>query len=356
MSALNDLAARFQERLNAQSDAVARRVVREWRAAGARDLDAAWERTAPTIERVVSVGQAQAAALGAAYASRSLREQDAELDRVTVDTGSLAGVSREGRGVAPELFAAVTTTKRLIGAGSGVGAAFQAGAGVLSVLAANLIRDTGRGAVSTMGAAQGASRTVRVVSPGACSRCAILAGATGLSAFERHPRCRCTNMLIPGGETPAGFFASPADYFESLSTAEQDRVFTKAGAEAIRFGADPIKVVNVRRGATRAVTGRLLRTQIGVRDGEPVFGYVTAERSGRAGSRFTRSRTRRLMPETILELTDDPELRKVLLRDAGYVRPTVRRQRDSAWLAEWRAQQASDRELAEAFYRSVGLR
>jgi hypothetical protein len=40
---------------------------------------------------------------------------------------------------------------------------------------------------------------------------------------------------------------NPQDAFASLSTAEQDATFTKAGAEAIRQGADMGRVVNARQ-------------------------------------------------------------------------------------------------------------
>lgn len=373
MTELSDVAARFRERLNRESDAVARRVARLWRSVDTRDIDAGWDRVAPDMDRVVRAGQARAATLGATYATRTMRAQQMTLQPDTVNTASFIGVTREGREVVPELYSAATATKRLIGGGTSVGGAFSAGTGLLSVLASNIIRDTGRGAVSTFGASQGATRTVRVVQPGACSRCAILAGATGLSAFQRHPSCRCTNMVIPGMTAPEGFYSSPSDYFESLTEAEQSRIFTNAGAEAIRLGADPIKVVNARRGATRRSTGiagaRLVRTRIGTFNGNPVYGYVTVEGTTARGAfgsgrtdlrksgdqRYRRTATRRLMPETIFDLTSDPEMRKVLLRDAGYVNPIIRDQSNNDWLRLWRAQQAEDRAIAQRFYRSRGL-
>ena len=41
-------------------------------------------------------------------------------------------------------------------------------------------------------------------------------------------------------------------YCEALSPAEQGRVFTTAGAEAVRLGADISQVVNARRGMSTA--------------------------------------------------------------------------------------------------------
>lgn len=45
-----------------------------------------------------------------------------------------------------------------------------------------------------------------------------------------------------------GLVHDPYEYFQSLSAAEQDRVYTKAGAQAIRDGGDLFQVVNSRRG------------------------------------------------------------------------------------------------------------
>jgi hypothetical protein len=112
--------------------------------------------------------------------------------------------------------------------------------------------DTARSADLTAAVGRKYTHYVRVVQPGACSRCAILAGIDSYStAFKRHPACRCTSMPVDEVDaSPARLFASPDDYFRTLTTAEQDRIFTKAGAEAIRAGADPVTVVTARSQAT----------------------------------------------------------------------------------------------------------
>src|SRR5690606_25685747 len=90
---------------------------------------------------------------------------------------------------------------------------------------------------------------VRMLVPPSCSRCALLAGKFYRfnDGFLRHPYCGCRHM--PASEALAGDLALAARvYFDSLSEAEQRRVFTVAGAEAIRDGADIGRVVNARRG------------------------------------------------------------------------------------------------------------
>src|SRR5690606_25895161 len=94
---------------------------------------------------------------------------------------------------------------------------------------------------------------VRMVNPPSCSRCAVLAGRfyRWNDGFQRHPRCDCRH--VPTTEANAGdIVTAPRDYFDSLDAAEQDRIFTQAGAEAIRLGADPAQVVNARRGMAYA--------------------------------------------------------------------------------------------------------
>jgi hypothetical protein len=68
------------------------------------------------------------------------------------------------------------------------------------------------------------------------------------AGFNRHPRCDCTGQPVVSAAAANDKLTRPRTYFDSLDPAEQDRAFTKAGAQAIRDGADIAKVVNARRG------------------------------------------------------------------------------------------------------------
>jgi hypothetical protein len=143
----------------------------------------------------------------------------------------------------------------------------------------------------------------------------------------------------------------PAAYFRSLSAAEQNRVFTNAGAEAVRAGADIGQVVNARRGArglapagarltdaeAQMLRGGLVRGRLQSVDvaGQQVF--VTTEgttRRGLAGqrlgakqtgtkqqgARYRSARTPRLMPESLMQIAGDDRAELVrLLRRFGYI-------------------------------------
>lgn len=354
MTEIHSLAMQYQAESSRRSDRVAASVGRLWRQVRGGSFDAGWDAIAPQVEQRVVAGQVAAAKAGAAYANRALVLQGAK-PGPPIYPVSFGGATREGREVVPELYASVTTAKSLVRRGSGVGSAFEAGFGVLSLLAGTIVRDAGIAAVksaSVAGVDSGeAPRTfrkmIRVVQPGACSRCAILAGRDDYKRnFERHPGCRCSLMPMINDDwsvfKDSGFFESAEAYFDSLSEAEQDRVFTKAGAWAIRNGADPVKVVNARRGApfTKAdpwdmsQRARLRPVKIGVKsDGSPLYVYATREgtsyrsawareqRDGVKGDddRYRRTTTLRLMPEQIMKMSGTPERAVELLKKYGYI-------------------------------------
>jgi hypothetical protein len=233
------------------------------------------------------------------------------------------------------------------------------GQSYLGAIVKTLIADASRDADKVSGTGKGYTYYVRVCSGQACSRCAILSGIrSGPDAFQRHTCCQCTacpvhvdGKGVKDLSSLKGIPTTPEEYFDSLSKAEQDRIFTQAGAEAIRNGADVTKVVNARRGADGigyashggAKTGprprgHFVKTTIGYRpNGDPVRVYTTAEGTtvrgdfGKQQMRYSTTRKLegaryssvsrvRLMPESILEIAgNDKELAQAFLRDAGYL-------------------------------------
>lgn len=175
---------------------------------------------------------------------------------------------------------------------------------------------------------------VRVVRLPACARCILLSGQmyTRSEGFLRHPNCDCQTLPLREHEWPD--VPSPRKLFEQLDKEQQQRVFTVAGARAIRAGGDVGQVVNARRGMDTAhIYGRTLQvTHEGAtrrsvhgrsrdRAGDRMSRFA-GQRYGNATSmRYFRStRTPRLMPEEIFRIADDDrdeELR--LLRRYGYI-------------------------------------
>lgn len=369
MSSQSVAASRFQADVIRRSDRATAQILRLWNRISVADLDAGWALIAPEMNTVAARVVAQNAAASGAMV-RSVSRADRVRQRDVIVPNAFIGVDSSGRSAEGLLHGAVTTTKERIGMGAGGGTAFLTGAAYLSAMSKTLFADMARSSAAVSSAGSGYTRYVRVVNPGACNRCAILAGSDRFSKpFERHPACRCTSVPVKDGEEiPDGLHASPADHFMALSEEDQDRIYGRAGAEAIRLGADPIQVVGARRGASgmshsRARPSvpwrqrRMQRVQIGwAADGSPIMGYTTIEGTSRRGQYGRASSTRaRLMPESILEFTDDPDLRRVLLRDAGYLQPPISDMSTNAWMAERLQQQQLDRIAADTFYRSLGL-
>lgn len=310
------------------------------------DLDGSWEKVAPELVAVVTAAQVRAAGQSEAYLN-GVAKHYGGAPAASIVPEAFGGVMLDGREVGPAMFGAVTTTKALVGKGYAVPRALEVGAAFLSTIVGAGILDMGRQSDNTLATARHYTRYVRAISPGACSRCAILAGKGEYrTPFERHPRCKCTSFPITDldgrNAPPDGFFDNPSDYFESLSTAEQDRVFTKSGAFALRNGADFSSVVNARRGYFGAAPAgvaprRLVPTVIGRKtDGSVLRVFSTPEGTTSRGAfakaegqaslsagkqgRYRRTTTVRLMPEQIQIMAgDNPARARELLQRYGYI-------------------------------------
>ncbi|MFI6238348.1 hypothetical protein ACIBEF_00550 [Micromonospora sp. NPDC050795] len=256
-----------------------------------------WRSLLPRLLTVLTGAQLAVAARADGYLDEVLDAQGVTPRAVgRVSAAALAGVASDGRDLGGLLYQPAVST--LVGIQRGVPveqALTGAGAG-LNMLVRTQVADAGRVADQVaLTARPQAGGYVRMLVGASCGRCAVLAGrryewSTG---FERHPRCDC--LHIPAREDTADDLRTdPRRYFESLTAAEQDRLFTVAGAEAIRSGADIAQVVNARRGVYTAGGRKFTRTNAGKRP--------------------------RLMPEQILrEANGDRSEAQRLLRRFGYI-------------------------------------
>lgn len=355
MASVAELAELRQNRLISINQTATNRVSRLWQGVDFDNLDASWAQVGPLMTAQVAAAQVTAARGSDPFTSKVSAVYDFEQEASALVAGALAGVDGRGRSVDGTLYGAVTTTKRATGSGLGRAEAFHAGASYLAVMVKTMLADTGRAADMVAATGKGYTRYVRVVNPGACSRCAILSGVADYkTAFDRHPACKCTSAPVLDNDqvkTPPGTYDNAGDYFDSLSDAEQDRIFTKAGAQAIRDGADPQAIVVARRGASGITTSRgvgretrpnsgrrLTKTTVGHKpDGSPIEVYTTSEGTTRrgafakaqkrlsvsdtrlAGSRYSSTTRIRVMPEEIYSVARTPAEARILLRDAGYL-------------------------------------
>lgn len=240
------------------AEATLRAARRQWQRLG-DDFDAGWRTVGPRLYVLTKAAQVRAAADAVTYVRTATLEVG--LDAATVATpvpSALARSASDGRPLLSLLGRAVVESKVafLLGADSPA-AARAAGWGFLERAIPTQVADAARGSqLVTMTATPAVTGYVRVVEPGACARCAILAGKHFRwdNDFLRHPRCHCST--VPSGDGAHRVaIASPEDHFAGLSREEQDRIYGPENAEAIRLGASPITVVNANRG-TYTPTGR----------------------------------------------------------------------------------------------------
>lgn len=318
------------------------------------EFDGSWPAVQRDLLLLVSAAQLGAARNGAGYVPRVLAETGQPDGAVgEVDPRGFVGVASDGRELGPLLYGAVTSAKTGVAAGESTQDALARGGRWLDMAVWTQVADAARGATHVgIVARPQIGGYVRMLNPPSCSRCVVLAGKWYRfnQGFRRHNRCDCVH--IPVSENRAGDFRTdPKAYFESLSKTDQDRIFTNAGAESIRLGADIGQVVNARRGArgltpagarvtaeeARILRGGLERGHLQTVD---VFGrqvFTTTEGTTRRGvagvrlgawedgvkvpgARYRSARTPRLMPESLLELSAGNRDEAVrLLRRFGYI-------------------------------------
>lgn len=203
--------------------------------------------------------------------------------------GSLIGVASDGRPVGSLLTLPDLT-----------GAQFDR-------IVATQLQDVARQAASIERAVRPqVTHYVRALNLPSCGRCVVLAGKPERSAvaFRRHPRCDCLAVCATA-RTAERLATDPREAFDLMSAAERQKAFTKAGAEAIEFGADLGRVVNARSGMdTAQVFGRDLKVTTALR---------------RSYGRGPRGDMVRLMPESIAQIATDRTDHLRLLRLYGYI-------------------------------------
>lgn len=283
-------------------------------AAGVLDAQRALRRGVSSAAETVAAWQVLVARDAVGAVGGILDEQGIEADlEVTPRPESVAGTASDGRSLTGLLDQAQTDRQ-------------------FSLIVATQLQDVARSAFSLgMTARPAVEGYVRVLNPPSCSRCAALAGKffRWNDGFQRHPKCDCRHEpttqgawrdLIGSHDTTS----NPDAYFRSLSVAEQDRIFTQAGAQAIRDGADLNQVVNARRGMQRAqVFGQNIWKTL---EGTTRRGYAYSQiGTNRAldrriqGERYFRTQQVRVMPETIYALAKDRADAIRLLKLNGFV-------------------------------------
>lgn len=294
-----------------------------WRTVDTNHIGASWRVALPRTQAGLIAAQAAAAGLADGYTDRALGSREAD---ARVVPRAFAGVASDGRPLITLLQQPLFTTLRLIAGGATPAQALASGGFLLDMIVRTQVADAGRTAVgAAITARPHATGYVRLLVGASCARCLILAGRhyRWNAGFNRHPRCDCIG--VPTSEdSPGDVATNPREAFAALSRAEQDRLLGKAGADAVRQGADLAQVVNARRGMQAAsVFGRdVLITTEGTTTRSLAGTRLGARQTTgkRAGDRYRRAVNVRLMPEQIYrEAGGDRAEALRLLRLHGYV-------------------------------------
>lgn len=302
-----------------------------------RNWERAWRaEVGPRIIETVTAGQEAAAATAEAYVASVLAEVGIPVGTPSpLNLEALAGVAGDGREVASALYGGVIQAAKAqyrpeiasLPATQAAEAALAEAEAWMGQVASTIMADAMRQAEAVAIAQRPwVDGYVRMLDPkNPCSRCIVLAGRFYLfnGGFERHPACRCAH--IPAMEDDAeSILTNPNKYFEALSRSEQDRVFTPAGAEAIRLGAAVTQVVNARRGMVTAQQNPRGWIPKGRMEAVRMFGrdvFVTTEGVTKNGvyGKTRGKRPVRLMPESILSIAKDRDDAIRLLTLYGFI-------------------------------------
>lgn len=295
--AVEPIAAQHAERQVSLARRTASELGRLWRLVERDRIAASWGAMLPQALVVLGTSQATAAASAGTYVEDVLEAQGVSAAAEgLIAAEAFAGVASDGRPLATLLLQPVLTALEQIRLGASPARAMASGRFVLDMITRTQVADAGRVAVGTAIVARPqVTGYVRMVVGKTCARCIILVGRRYRwnEGFRRHPRCDCRHVPV-AEDVPGDVTTDPRAYFDSLSRDEQDEVFGKGGAEAIRAGADIARVVNARRGMVTA-DGRLYTTEAA-------------------------SRRPRLMPEQIFRDARDRDDAIRLLRLHGYLR------------------------------------
>lgn len=283
-----------------------------------RILDS-WKLLVPAFLQTMIAMQAQAAVTATPYVDEALRVQGGGNDPVgEILPFALSGWASDGRPLDTLLLSPAFTAIEALKRGATVPRALAFGGSHAQMIASTQVGDAYRVASSIVSTTRRVSRYARAITPPSCSRCIILAGSdrSWKTDFKRHPRCNCISVPLVG-DPREDLITDPKAYFDSLSKAEQDRIFTQAGAQAIRDGADMARVVNARRkaagmsGAAEGQRRRLSRQNV---FGQDLFTTAELRATGSRGQQVTR-----LMPESIYEVAKDRADALRLLKVHGYI-------------------------------------
>lgn len=288
-----------------------------WKQVDSSNILESWGKLAGVLAVSLAATQEEAALLGVFYGAQTLASQGLySPPDGWVDPGAFAGYSTNGAPLEAALYAAAPSALRRIAGGATVSSAMRSGQVLAGQISKTMVVESGRSAAGVDTYVRQHVGYVRMVNPGACDRCVLLAGKyySNNEGFLRHPSCQCIHVQTNAkAAEDEGLIADPYEYFNSLPEEAQNKAFTKSGAQAIRDGADMGQVVNARKGMSYPGV-----SSDGTRRGQRAGRVTQAGRSRRAHTGGVKGR---LTPDAIYQqgLPREKTLQK--LRQNGYLLP-----------------------------------
>lgn len=310
-------ALNYKRRTERSAITTEREARRLWRQVDHSRIVDSWSMLVPGLLVMVMTAQADAGSAAGPYVDEALRVQNVDAPELgEINPFGLVGWASDGRQLETLLMSPAFTAIQALQRGATLTRSLAMGQAHAEMIAATQVADAYRVATSVAGATRRVRHYVRAITPPSCSRCIILAGDNmwWKTDFRRHPRCKC--ISVPVDDPRSDLITDPRGYFDSLSEAEQDRIFTKAGAQAIRDGADMNRVVNARRKAAGLAGASEGQRRLQRRDvaGQDLFTTSELTVYGSRGQQLVR-----LMPESIYEIARDHADAIRLLKAHGYI-------------------------------------
>lgn len=297
-----------------------------------------WNNHSTNVIDALTFAQLEAAILADETVSLELEAQGAPPPGLYYDPRVIAGRTGDGNTVHGLVAAGVSKAATAYDNGTveEAAAAWEQTKRFLALAGTTAIADASRTSSAASMLTRPRTKYIRMVNPPTCSRCLVLAGKTASRptvGFKRHPGCDCAMVAVYDWDRRkrdpmySSLYFDNTTYFNSLSEADQDKLLGKAGAQAVRDGADFNQVVNANRGMT-TVTDKVGKKRKVTTEGTTKRGmaskYMQAQMGARfkktPGSKYTRLPVARLTPEEIYKVTGgDTNKARVLLHQYGYL-------------------------------------
>lgn len=312
-----DVASAHREETTKLAGAAVRHGMRGWKRVDPDNIVSSWQQRLPQVATALASAQWLASIDAQAATVAMLAGQRLDVDGPLLEPQTFAGAMQEtGAPVEAALAGVAFHTLDRIGDGVETQQALRLGGVELARMTSTAVFDVARASSTAVHTTRFGARTTfgytRMAMPGCCVRCSMLVGRffRWNKGFDRHPSCRCVH--IPTAETsPEALETDPYQLFEALSRSEQDRIWTKAGAQAIRDGADIYQVGNTIQKRQSEGTRRSSRRRF-ERSTSKSY-YRRSSEAGRAG------RHRLSVAEIYRRAGGSTARAKELLEEFGYI-------------------------------------